>query len=352
MRTHWCGELRPEHVGQTVSVCGWVARRREHGEHLAFMDLRDREGVVQCVIDGSVDVRNEWVVRVTGVVRIRPEGTANPELATGEVELGECTVEVLNSAEPPPFPVGDRVDTDENIRLRHRYVDLRRDRMQRNLAPGRRPTAPSGGRWSRRLHRGRDAHAHRVDAEGCPRLRGARPPAPGSFYACPRAPAFKQLTMVGGIDRYFQIAAACATRTCAPTASSSSCSSTSRPASSARTRCSTSWPTPCAPAPRRWPVARSRTSPASRGSRRWSATAPTSPTCAWHGTGRAHEVFAATGFKAFTGQTVKGIGCRVRRAVPQEARRPDRQGQALGGQGPGGMRGRTRRSTARWQVPD
>src|SRR5690606_37439090 len=85
MRTHWCGELRPAHAGQTVSLCGWVARRREHGEHLAFIDLRDREGIVQCVVDGSVDVRNEWVVRVTGVVRIRPEGTANPDLATGEV---------------------------------------------------------------------------------------------------------------------------------------------------------------------------------------------------------------------------------------------------------------------------
>ena len=83
LRTHWCGELRPSHVGETVSLCGWVARRREHGEHLAFLDLRDREGVVQCVIDGSVDLRNEWVVRVTGTVRTRPEGTANPALATG-----------------------------------------------------------------------------------------------------------------------------------------------------------------------------------------------------------------------------------------------------------------------------
>ncbi|HEX2564354.1 MAG TPA: OB-fold nucleic acid binding domain-containing protein, partial [Acidimicrobiales bacterium] len=102
LRTHWAGELRPAHAGQRVSVCGWVARRREHGEHLAFVDLRDREGLVQCVVDGSVDVRNEWVVRVTGVVRIRPEGTANPALATGEVELGECQVEVLGTAEPPP----------------------------------------------------------------------------------------------------------------------------------------------------------------------------------------------------------------------------------------------------------
>ncbi|MGH9230493.1 MAG: OB-fold nucleic acid binding domain-containing protein, partial [Acidimicrobiales bacterium] len=133
LRTHWCGELRPAHVGQRVSVCGWVAHRREHGEHLAFVDLRDREGLVQCVVDGSVDVRNEWVARITGVVRFRPEGTANPALATGDVELGECEVEILSTAEPPPFPVDERVEADEILRLRHRYVDLRRERMLRNL---------------------------------------------------------------------------------------------------------------------------------------------------------------------------------------------------------------------------
>ncbi|HEX8802736.1 MAG TPA: OB-fold nucleic acid binding domain-containing protein, partial [Acidimicrobiales bacterium] len=85
LRTHWCGELRPDHVGQRVSLCGWVARRREHGEHLSFVDLRDREGVVQCVVDGAVEARTEWVVRITGTVRRRPEGTVNPGLATGEV---------------------------------------------------------------------------------------------------------------------------------------------------------------------------------------------------------------------------------------------------------------------------
>ena len=89
------GELRAGDIGATVSICGWVARRREHGEHLAFVDVRDHTGVVQCVVDNTVDVRSEYVVRVTGVVRHRPEGTVNPNLPTGEVELGECEVEVL-----------------------------------------------------------------------------------------------------------------------------------------------------------------------------------------------------------------------------------------------------------------
>ena len=208
LRTHWCGELRPEHAGQTVSVCGWVARRREHGEHLAFMDVRDREGVVQCVIDGSVDVRSEWVVRVTGVVRVRPEGTVNPELASGEVELGECEVEVLNTAEPPPFPVAERVDTDETVRLRHRYVDLRRDRMQRNLRA--RATANSAIRRSMEAQGFVEIETPMLIASTPEGARDFVVPSrlhPGSFYALPQSPQlFKQLTMVGGIDRYFQIA--------------------------------------------------------------------------------------------------------------------------------------------------
>ncbi|HEY3485104.1 MAG TPA: OB-fold nucleic acid binding domain-containing protein, partial [Ilumatobacteraceae bacterium] len=127
MRTHQCGELRTEHIGQTVSLCGWVARRREHGEHLAFVDLRDHTGLVQCVVDNDVDVRSEYVVRITGVVRARPEGTVNDQLATGEVEVGNCTVEVLRKADPPPFPIDARADdVDEGVRLQYRYLDLRR----------------------------------------------------------------------------------------------------------------------------------------------------------------------------------------------------------------------------------
>jgi aspartyl-tRNA synthetase len=98
-----CGEIGTSDIGQTVTVCGWVAKRREHGDKLAFVDLRDYSGIVQCVIDNAVDVRSEYVVKITGVVRPRPEGTVNVNLSTGEVEIGECVVEVLRSAEPPPL---------------------------------------------------------------------------------------------------------------------------------------------------------------------------------------------------------------------------------------------------------
>jgi aspartyl-tRNA synthetase len=208
MRTHWCGELRPSHADEKVSLCGWVARRREHGEHLAFLDLRDREGVVQCVIDGSVDVRSEWVVRVTGTVRQRPEGTDNPQLATGEVEVGDCTVEVLSMAEPPPFPLDDRVETDETIRLRHRYVDLRRDRLQRNLRA--RAVANSTLRRSFEDQGFVEVETPMLIASTPEGARDFVVPSrlhPGRFYALPQSPQlFKQLCMVGGLDRYFQIA--------------------------------------------------------------------------------------------------------------------------------------------------
>ena len=209
MRTHMCGDLNTSHIGSTVSVCGWVGRRREHGEKLAFVDLRDHSGVIQCVVDNDVDVRSEYVVRITGVVRSRPEGTVNATLSTGEVEIGECVVEVLNSAEPPPFPVDQRADdVDEGVRLKYRYIDIRRERMQRNLrvrarvnsairrameengfleveTPLLMPSTPEGAREflvpSRKDH--------------------------GSFFALPQSPQlWKQLLMVSGVDRYYQIA--------------------------------------------------------------------------------------------------------------------------------------------------
>ena len=134
MRTDYCGTLTSADIGRTVSVCGWVQSRREHSEHLAFVDLRDHTGIVQCVVDNDVDVRSEYVVRITGVVRPRPEGTINPNLPTGEVEVGKCRVEVLRRADPPPFPIDARADdVDENVRLQYRYLDLRRERMQKNL---------------------------------------------------------------------------------------------------------------------------------------------------------------------------------------------------------------------------
>lgn len=209
MRTHMCGELSETSIGSTVSLCGWVSRRREHGEKLAFVDLRDHSGVIQCVVDNDVDVRSEYVVRITGVVRARPEGTVNEALATGRVEVGDCVVEVLNIAEPPPFPIDARADdVDEMIRLKYRYLDIRRERMQKNLrvrakvnsairaemeangfleveTPLLMPSTPEGAREflvpSRKEH--------------------------GSFFALPQSPQlWKQLLMVAGVDRYFQIA--------------------------------------------------------------------------------------------------------------------------------------------------
>src|SRR5207249_6006449 len=112
MRTDHCGALTAADTGRTVALCGWVAHRREHGEHLAFVDLRDHTGLVQCVVDGAHDLRSEYVLRVTGTARMRPEGTVNPELPTGEIEVGDCRVEVLSVAEPPPFPVTDRIEAD------------------------------------------------------------------------------------------------------------------------------------------------------------------------------------------------------------------------------------------------
>ncbi|HEY6698589.1 MAG TPA: aspartate--tRNA ligase [Acidimicrobiales bacterium] len=208
LRTHWCGELRAAHVGQRVSLCGWVAHRRQHGEHLAFVDLRDREGLVQCVVDGSVDVRSEWVVRITGVVRMRPEGTANPALATGDVELGDCEVEILGTAEPPPFPVDERVEADEILRLRYRYVDLRRERMLCNLRA--RALANAAFRQSMEDQGFVEIETPLLIASTPEGARDFVVPSrlqPGNFYALPQSPQlFKQLCMVGGIDRYYQIA--------------------------------------------------------------------------------------------------------------------------------------------------
>ena len=209
MRTHRCGELRSEHVGQQVSVCGWVGRRRDHGEHLAFIDLRDHTGIVQCVVDGAADLRSEFVLRITGTVRVRPEGTVNAGLPTGEVEVGDCTVEILSAAEPPPFPIDERADAvDETVRLRYRYLDLRRERMQRNLRVRATVNAAIRGAMARQDF---------VEVE-TPMLMPSTPEGareflvpsrqvPGSFYALPQSPQlFKQLLMVGGLDRYYQIA--------------------------------------------------------------------------------------------------------------------------------------------------
>ena len=209
MRTHLCGELRPEHAGATVTVCGWVARRREHGEHLAFVDVRDHLGVVQCVVDNAIDVRSEYVVRITGVVRMRPEGTVNPNLPTGEVEIGDCTVEVLRAAVPPPFPIDARADdVDEVVRLQYRFLDLRRERMQRNLRV--RSAVNSAVRRSMEAQGFVEVETPMLvpsTPEGAREFLVPSRKEPGSFYALPQSPQlFKQLLMVAGVDRYYQIA--------------------------------------------------------------------------------------------------------------------------------------------------
>ena len=201
LRTHSCGELNASHVGTRVQLAGWVARRREHGDKLAFVDLRDYSGVMQCVIDDGADARSEWVVQIEGTVTARPTGTVNANLPTGEVELTDCTLTVLNSAEPPPFPIDQRADeVDENIRLKYRYLDIRRERMQRNL----------------RLRASVNAAIRAaMDEQGfveieTPLLMPSTPEGareflvpsrkePGSFYALPQSPQlWKQLLMVAG----------------------------------------------------------------------------------------------------------------------------------------------------------
>ena len=209
MRTHMCGELDIASVGQTVSLCGWVARRREHGEHLAFVDIRDHSGIMQCVVDNDVDVRSEYVIRVTGVVRARPEGTINSTLTTGMVEIGDCVVEILNSAEPPPFPVDARADdVDESIRLKFRYLDIRRERMQKNL----RVRAQINSAIRKEMETNGFVEVETPflmpsTPEGAREFLVPSRKEPGSFFALPQSPQlWKQLLMVAGVDRYYQIA--------------------------------------------------------------------------------------------------------------------------------------------------
>ncbi len=209
LRTHLCGDMRTENIGQVVTLCGWVGRRREHGEHLAFLDLRDFSGIVQCVVDNTVDVRTEWVIRATGKVQARPSGTVNANIPTGEVELAECKIEVLNKAEPPPFPIDQRGDdVDENVRLKFRYLDIRRERMQKNLRL--RAAINSAIRKSMESQGFTEIETPLLmpsTPEGAREFLVPSRNEPGSFYALPQSPQlWKQLLMVAGMDRYYQIA--------------------------------------------------------------------------------------------------------------------------------------------------
>ena len=215
MRTHTCGELRLGDAATDVILCGWVARRRDHGG-VTFIDLRDREGAVQVVFhpESAADAHEtaqrlgaEDVVRITGSVTARPEGMINPQLGTGEIEVTAATLEVLNASETPPFPIEDRIEASEDLRLRYRYLDLRRPEMTRMLA--------MRAQIVRVMREHLDALGF-VEIE-TPILTRSTPEGsrdflvpsrlwPGTFYALPQSPQqLKQLLMVGGQDRYYQI---------------------------------------------------------------------------------------------------------------------------------------------------
>lgn len=214
-RNHYCGTLAKADNEKEVVLCGWVAKRRDHGG-LIFIDLRDRSGVVQVVVDPdhagedfakAEAIRSEYVIKVHGVVRLRSEETINPNLATGEVEVVAKELEVLNSAKTPPFYIQDGIDVDENLRLKYRYLDLRRPEMQRNLMLRHKVT---------KLMRDYMDNHDFCEIE-TPMLTKSTPEGardylvpsrvnPGKFYALPQSPQiFKQLLMVAGMERYFQI---------------------------------------------------------------------------------------------------------------------------------------------------
>jgi len=215
MRTHACGDLRESDVGAPVTLCGWVWRRRDHGG-VTFVDLRDRQGLVQLVFhpeeasEAHADAQHlgsETVVRVTGEVRERPAGTVNPELPTGEVEVAVSGLEVLSEAETPPFVIEDRIEASEELRLRFRYLDLRRPEMTKVLA-----LRHTINRIVREEMEARGFLEIETPILGRSTPEGARDfmvPSrlwPGTFYALPQSPQqLKQLLMVAGQDRYYQI---------------------------------------------------------------------------------------------------------------------------------------------------
>ena len=213
MRTHFCGEVTERLDGESVAVCGWLHRRRDHGG-VIFIDLRDRSGLLQIVVDPDTPeafaladrARSEYVLRVAGAVRFRPEGTENPDLATGRVEVLARAIEVLNESRTPPFQLDDEA-VNEETRLRYRYVDLRRPRMHENLR--------LRSEVTRIVRAYLDSHGF-LDVE-TPMLTRATPEGardylvpsrtqPGRFFALPQSPQlFKQLLMMSGVERYYQI---------------------------------------------------------------------------------------------------------------------------------------------------
>ena len=215
-RTHTCNQLRKSDIGQTVTLSGWVNSRRDHGG-VIFIDLRDREGMTQVVFrpdeqpqvaEASHGLRGEDVVKVTGLVAARLDGTENAKLETGDIEVVATELQVLSKADVPPFPLDQEIGN-EDLRLSHRYLDLRRPAMARNLraAPSRRKGDARLPRCSRDFWKSKRRSCSKSTPEGARDFLVPSRLNPGTFYALPQAPQqYKQLLMVGGIDRYFQIA--------------------------------------------------------------------------------------------------------------------------------------------------
>ena len=213
-RTHTCGELRPAQAGETVTLAGWVHRQRDHGG-VTFIDLRDRYGVVQVVADPAKpevhvaqDARSEWVLGITGIVRRRPAGAENPNMATGEIEIEATRVEVLNPSKPLPFLINKDEDTEEAVRLKYRYLDLRRERMQENMILRHHVVKFIRDYLSERgFLEIETPMLFKTTPEGARDYLVPSRLQPGMFYALPQSPQqLKQLLMVSGFDRYFQIA--------------------------------------------------------------------------------------------------------------------------------------------------
>ena len=214
LRTHTCGELTPAAAGKTVTLAGWVNRRRDLGG-LTFIDLRDRYGITQIVAkagdpahDALGDVRSEWVIRVSGTVRERSAETVNPKLPTGGIEIAAAAVEVLNEAKTPPFYVNEETPVDENLRWKYRYIDLRREgpkelmRLRHEVVAFIRQHLTSRGFWEIET-----PTMIRSDPTGARDFIVPSRYYPGKFWALPQSPQqFKQILMVGGMDKYFQIA--------------------------------------------------------------------------------------------------------------------------------------------------
>ena len=215
MRTEYCGNVTKEHLGKDVSICGWVHRRRDHGG-VIFLDVRDLEGICQAVIDPSNEeafsladkCRSEFVVQIKGSVRERPEGTVNSKMKTGEIEIEVSELEVLNSAATPAFPLDDYQDVNEDVRLKNRIIDLRRPEMNNRILKRSKIVSTI-----RNFLEGRSFNEIETPILTRATPEGARDyilPSrvhPGSFYALPQSPQlFKQMLMMGGMDRYYQVA--------------------------------------------------------------------------------------------------------------------------------------------------